>query len=90
MIDAGADDVEFSEGHVNIISQMEDFGNIQKKLHELSIEPLEAGLQRIPTTMKETNEQNFQTLMKLIDVLEEDDDVQKVYHNLEFNESMSS
>ena len=38
--------------------------------------------------MKETNQQNFQTFMKLIDALEEDDDVQKVYHNLEFDESL--
>ena len=88
MIDAGADDVEFNGEHINISSAMEDFGSIQKKLHEMNIEPIEAGLQRIPTTMKETNEKNFETFMKLIDVLEEDDDVQKVYHNLEYNEAL--
>ena len=70
------------------MTAMEDFGNVQKKLHDMEIEPIEAGLQRIPTTMKETNQQNFQTFMKLIDALEEDDDVQKVYHNLEFDESL--
>ena len=62
-------------------------GNIQKKLHELEIEPKEAGLQRIPNNMKTTSKNNFDTFMKLIDALEEDDDVQKVYHNLEFDES---
>ena len=89
MIDGGAEDVEFNGEHVNVLSEMEDFGNIQKKLHELNIEPIEAGLQRIPTTMKETNEKHFTTFMKLIDALEEDDDVQKVYHNLEFDEALT-
>ena len=89
MIDGGAEDVEFNGEHVNVLSEMEDFGNIQKKLHELNIEPIEAGLQRIPTTMKETNEKHFTTFMKLIDALEEDDDVQKVYHNLEFDEALA-
>ena len=87
MIDAGAEDVEFSEELITVFSVMEDFGNIQKKLSEMNIEPKEAGLQRIPNNMKETNKGNFDTFMKLIDALEEDDDVQKVYHNLEFNEA---
>ena len=87
MIDAGAEDVEFNEELITVSSVMEDFGAIQKKLHELGIEPKEAGLQRIPNNMKETNKSNFDTFMKLIDALEEDDDVQKVYHNLEFNEA---
>ena len=88
LIDAGAEDVEFNDLHVSIVSAMEDFGNIQKKLHELNIEPIEAGLQRIPSTMKEVAKGHFDTLMKLIDALEEDDDVQKVYHNVEFDESL--
>jgi YebC/PmpR family DNA-binding regulatory protein len=87
MIDAGAEDVEFSDELITVFSMMEDFGGIQKKLHDLEIEPKEAGLQRIPNNMKETNKSNFDTFIKLIDALEEDDDVQKVYHNLEFNES---
>ena len=53
----------------------------------MNVEPKEAGLQRIPNNMKETNKGNFDTFMKLIDALEEDDDVQKVYHNYEFNEA---
>lgn len=86
MIDAGAEDVEFNEDLITVFSVMEDFGNIQKKLNDLEIEPKEAGLQRIPNNMKETSKNNFDTFMKLIDALEEDDDVQKVYHNLEFDE----
>ena len=58
----------------------------EKKLQEIDIEPREAGLQRLPTTMKEISKDVFESFTKLIDLLEDDDDVQKVYHNVEFNE----
>ena len=86
VIDGGAEDVEFEDGIVTITTEMEDFGTLQKKLGEMEIEPKEAGLQRIPTTMKEISKDTFETFSKLIDALEDDDDVQKVYHNVEFNE----
>jgi YebC/PmpR family DNA-binding regulatory protein len=87
MIDAGAEDVEFEESTCVVTSEMTDFGGIQNKLQELNIEPSEAGLERIPTTMKEISESGFKTFMKLIDKIEDDDDVQKVYHNAEFDEA---
>ncbi|MBK05776.1 MAG: YebC/PmpR family DNA-binding transcriptional regulator [Deltaproteobacteria bacterium] len=90
MIDAGAEDVEFEDGIVTITTEMEDFGNVQKALSDMDIEPTESGLQRIPTTNKKTDAKNFQTVMKLIDKLEDDDDVQKVYHNIEFDEALFS
>ena len=67
---------------------MEDFGNASAKLAELNIEVKEAGLERIATTNKELDPKHIPTFMKLIDVLEDNDDVQKVYHNCEFDESM--
>lgn len=87
MIDGGAEDVEFEDGFVRVTTAMEDFGSLSKKLEDLKIEPKEAGLERVPTTMKEITQNNFATFMKLIDALEDDDDVQKVYHNVEFDES---
>lgn len=90
MIDAGAEDVEFDEEIITVTTEKEDFGSVQKKLQELNIEPTEAGLQRIPITTKEMSADGFKTLMKLIDTLEDDDDVQKVYHNVEFDESLLS
>lgn len=87
MIDGGAEDVEFDDGTVMITTAMEDFGTLQNKLNELNIEPTEAGLQRLPTTMKEISKETWETFSQLIDALEEDDDVQKVYHNVEFDES---
>jgi YebC/PmpR family DNA-binding regulatory protein len=86
MIDGGAEDVEFEDGIVTVTTEMEDFGGVQKKLTELDIEPTEAGLQRLPTTTKEITKEGFESLTKLLDALEDDDDVQKVYHNVEFDE----
>jgi YebC/PmpR family DNA-binding regulatory protein len=88
MIDAGAEDVEFEEGTISVTTEMEDFGAVQNKLKELEIEPKEAGLQRLPTTMKEISAETWETFSKLLDILEDDDDIQKVYHNVEFNEEM--
>ena len=86
MIDAGAEDVEVEEGIFTVICEMEEFGNISKKLQELQIEPLEAGLKRIPSTTKAVNQSNYPKFEKLIDIIEDDDDVQKVYHNAVLNE----
>lgn len=87
MIDAGAEDIGQEEEEITISCRMEDFGSIQKKMEELQIEPEEAGLRRIPTTWVNLNNEDFLKVMKLIDLLEDDDDVQKVYHNLEVSEA---
>lgn len=89
MIDGGAEDVESEEGMITVTTLMEDFGNAQNKLAEINVESQEAGLQRIPTTHKALSEESLKTFWKLIDVLEDNDDVQKVYHNLEFTEDMT-
>jgi YebC/PmpR family DNA-binding regulatory protein len=86
VIDAGAEDIEFEDGEITITTAMEDFGNMQNKLTEMKIEPKEAGLQRIPNTTKEISQATFKTFSKLLDAIEDDDDVQKVYHNVEFSE----
>ncbi len=83
MIDAGAEEIEIEEGMITVTSGMTDFGSIQKKLEELGIEAEKAELQRIPNTTKSLDDEAFQSVMKLVDVLEDNDDVQKVYHNLE-------
>lgn len=83
VIDAGAEEVEVEEGYVTITTAMEDFGRMQKKLEEMKIEPEEAQLQRIPNTRVKVEDESFGKVIKLIESLEDDDDVQKVYHNLD-------
>ena len=87
LIEAGAEDYEVEEGTMTVYTDMTAFGAVQKYLQEAEIEPKEAGLQRIPTMNKALNSDNLPTLMKLIDALEDDDDVQKVYHNAEIDEA---
>ncbi len=86
LIDGGAEDVEFNEGLMHITCQMEDFGLMQSKLEDLKLEPESAELQRIPNTSLELDDNTFTKNMKLIDSLEDDDDVQNVYHNMEASE----
>ncbi|MEM9857702.1 MAG: YebC/PmpR family DNA-binding transcriptional regulator [Bacteroidota bacterium] len=86
LIDGGAEEVNFIEGYAELTTAMEDFGNMQKKLEALNLEAESAELQRIPTTTLSLNDEDFADVMKLIDAFEDDDDVQKVYHNLEATE----
>ena len=86
IIDGGAEDVAFNEGYIEVTCAMDDFGNMQKKLDEVGLEAESAELQRLPTTTVDLGDEDFAGVMKLIDAFEEDDDVQKVYHNLEATE----
>jgi YebC/PmpR family DNA-binding regulatory protein len=82
LIEAGADEININEGQVRVEAALEDFGNIQKKLEHLGIEPEAAGLQRIATTFKEVDNETLPKVLKLLEVLDDDDDVQRVFHNL--------
>ena len=82
LIDAGAEDAELEDGYFHVTCVMEDFGNLQKKLDELGIEAEVSELQRIPNTMVDLSDEDFTKVMRLVDALEDDDDVQKVYHNI--------
>ncbi|SDM00084.1 DNA-binding regulatory protein, YebC/PmpR family [Catalinimonas alkaloidigena] len=86
LIDAGAEEVEFDEDYVTVTCAMDDFGSVQKFLDEREVEVENAELQRIPNTTKRLDDEEVAKVMKMIDALEDDDDVQKVYHNLEVTE----
>ena len=90
LIDAGADEIEEHEGLMHITCVMEDFGHVQKKLEELKLEPESAELQRIPNTLVELEDDVFTKVMRMVDALEDDDDVQKVYHNVDIKEKQLS
>ncbi|MDB5206668.1 MAG: YebC/PmpR family DNA-binding transcriptional regulator [Flavisolibacter sp.] len=59
-----------------------DFGNMQKALEEMNLTPISAEVEWIPTTTVELSEEQAQDVLKLVDKLEQDEDVQKVFHNL--------
>lgn len=89
MIDAGADDVVLEDGFFTVTAPMENFGQIQKCLEQNKISAEEAGLERVPTNHKEVDIDTFKTCMKLVDMLENDDDVNKVYHNIQYDEKFA-
>jgi len=84
MIDAGAEELEKNDDVFVITTAFEDFGNVSKKLEELKIEPESQELQRIPTTTTTLDVDSGKKIIRLVEQLEEDDDVQNVFHNLEF------
>ncbi|MCH5685639.1 YebC/PmpR family DNA-binding transcriptional regulator [Niabella sp. W65] len=59
-----------------------DFGNMQKALEERNITPISAELEWIPTTTVPVNDEQAEEVSKLIERLEQDEDVQKVFHNM--------
>ena len=83
LIDYGLEEIgEDSEGNIVIRTAYNEFGNMSKALEEKGIEIASAELTRIPTNIVELNEEQSNEVLKLVDHLEQDDDVQKVYHNL--------
>jgi YebC/PmpR family DNA-binding regulatory protein len=88
MIDAGAEDIEIEEDFINITTAKDDFGRMQKKFEELGIEPESAGLQRIPHETIKLHDDDTRKVLKVIEMFEDDDDVQKVFHNLEISEKV--
>ena len=79
-----------TDGYVGITTAMEDFGNVSKKLEELGVETESQGLQRIPTTSTALEVEDAKKVLRLVERLEEDDDVQNVYHNLEFTAELEA
>ena len=88
VIDAGAEDIDMDDDLITITTAKEDFGNMQKKLDEMGIEAENAGLQRLPNNTKELGVDDAMKVLKMIEVFEDDDDVQNVYHNLELTEDI--
>jgi len=89
MIDAGAEDFEVDGDSVTITCAKEDFGSVNRKLNELGIEPEEAGLKRIPNDTKKLDLESAKKVLRFIEVLEDDDDIQNVYHNLEMTDELA-
>jgi len=88
IIDAGAEDIQLEDDTITITTAMEDFGTMIKKLEEMGIEPENAELQRIPKTTVKVENDAAKKILRLIDLFEEDDDVNNVFHNLELTDEL--
>jgi YebC/PmpR family DNA-binding regulatory protein len=90
LIDGGALDVEVEDDVMTVYTEFESFGDMQKKLEELKLEATSATIEWFPQTMTAvTDMDNAKKMMKLIDLLEEDDDVNDFYHNMELSEELA-
>jgi len=83
LIDHGLEELhESDEDELIIISDFSSFGNIQNYLESKNIEVIQAGQQRVAQSFAEVTQEQREENYKLIDKLEDDDDVQQVYHNM--------
>ncbi len=83
MIDFGAEEVFEDEDGIMIYAPFQNFGDIQKHFEESRIEILTSGFDRIPQVTKGLSEEEKEDVDKLLEKIEEDDDVQNVYHTME-------
>jgi transcriptional/translational regulatory protein YebC/TACO1 len=88
LIDSGLEELEVDEEAVTIYCEYADFNNMQTKLEELDIEIKNSELQRIPNNFKTITGEQGKKVLKLLDLLEENDDVQRVFHNMELTEEI--
>ncbi|MEM9417167.1 MAG: YebC/PmpR family DNA-binding transcriptional regulator [Bacteroidota bacterium] len=89
MIEAGATAIEPEAGYFYITCPLEAFGQVQKALEMLQLPIDEAALQYIPQTSVALAEDAAAQVMKLVEALEGNDDVQRVFHNLAVNDALA-
>jgi len=85
-VDAGADDVNFEDDYVEIIGPVESFKQIADRLRAAGIQPEEAGLRMVPNQEMELNTEQTLSVMRVIEALEELDDIQNVFSNMKISE----
>lgn len=83
LIDFEVEEVFDDEDGIIIYAPFEQFGALQSYFEENNIEILSSGFERIPTTTAKLSEEQQADVEKLLEKLEDDDDVQNVYHSLE-------
>ncbi len=82
MIDFGAEEIFEDEDGLHIYAPFESFGAIQKELEGRNLEILSSGFDRIPQVTKELSPEEMEDVEKLLEKIEEDDDVQNVFHSM--------
>ncbi len=83
LIDSGLEELEEDDGLCVAIADYTDFGNMNAKFEELNIELKKAELKRIPNNPQSFTQEQQDEIGKLLEKLEDDDDVQAVYTNIE-------
>ncbi len=82
LIDAGLEEIEILEDKVVIYGDYTSFGSLASALEEKGIEPTKSNLERIPTSPVEFTEEQLADIEKMLDKIEDDDDIQQVFTNI--------
>lgn len=88
VIDGGADDVIRDDDAFIILAPYTAFGAMAQKLEQLGVEPKSSELKRFPLTSVPADLTTARNVMRLVDMLNEDEDVNAVYHNMELTEEV--
>ena len=88
LIDGGLENFEVDKEYITILCDFKDFSNMQKCLEGLEIEALNSELVRIPNNTKTISVKQSELVLKLLDKLEDDDDVQQVFHNMRLTDEI--
>lgn len=83
-IEAGAENIITEEDSLEIITEPEDFSSVSDALERAGFTFAQSGVTMLPNIYTEVDMENAKNIQKLIDILEEDDDINEVYHNTEF------
>ncbi len=86
LIDYGVDELEADDEEIVLYGAFEEYANIQKYLEDNGYEIVSSEFERIPNDLKDVTEEQRVTLDKLLEKLEEDEDVQNVFHNMRESE----
>jgi len=89
LLDGGLEDIEKEEGNFVAYCAFEDYGSLNAKIEEMDIDA-ESSLNRIPATTVALDVEPAKAVLKLIDIIEDDDDVQQGFHNLEMTEELEA
>ncbi|MEZ4918221.1 MAG: YebC/PmpR family DNA-binding transcriptional regulator [Saprospiraceae bacterium] len=86
LIDAGLEEIKPEEEEMVLYTDFKDFGTMQTELEKRGMETSSAGLEWIPTLSKSLGDEDVEQVIKLIDRLEEDEDVLNVFHTMDMSE----
>lgn len=82
LIDAGCEEIDVTEDKIYIYGDYTSFGSLSKEIEDKGLEVLKSSLQRIPTSPVEFTEEQLLAIEKMLDKIEDDDDIQQVFTNI--------
>lgn len=83
LLEAGADDFQSTEDGYEVLTAPTDFISVMDKLEEMNIKPISAEIAQVPTTFTRLDETDVIRMQKMLDMFDDNDDVQSVWHNWE-------